>query len=83
MHYELWDAQTSNVIAIVQTEGEGLALVRRLLSDGWNPDHLTLGQDFDEGEDGDDSTLPEVMYGAELAARATGSAGSRSVETPG
>jgi hypothetical protein len=43
----------------------------------------TLGQDFDEGEDGDDSTLPEVMYGAELAARATGSVGSRSVEIPG
>ena len=84
MHYELWDAQTSNVIAVVHTEDEGLALVRRLLSDGWYPEHLTLGLDFDEGEEGDDDALPDAIYGAELAARARmGSSRARSVELHG
>jgi hypothetical protein len=72
MHYELWDAKSANVIAIVETEAEGLALVRRLLSDGWDPEHLTLGLDFDEGEPGDDDMLPPAQGGAELAARARG-----------
>ena len=71
MHYELWDAQSANVIAVVGTEAEGLALVRRLLADGWDPEHLTLGLDFDEGEEGDDATLPDIDYGATLAARAS------------
>ena len=70
MHYELWDAASANVMAIVQTEAEGLAIVRRLLSDGWNAEHLTLGLDFDEGEEGDDDTLPPVVYGTALAERA-------------
>src|SRR4051794_8804002 len=69
MHYELWGAHSANVIAVVETDAEGLALVRVLLSDGWNPRHLTQGLDFDEGEEGDDAMLPEVVYVAALAER--------------
>ena len=70
MHYQLWDSKSSNVIDIFQTEAEGLAMVRRMLSAGWDAERLTLGLDFDEGEEGDDDTLPPVMYGAALAERA-------------
>ena len=70
MHYELWDSKSSNVIDIFQTEAEGLAMVRRLLSAGWDPERLTMGLDFDEGEEGDDDTLPAVIYGTALAERA-------------
>jgi hypothetical protein len=70
MHYQLWDAHTANVLAILQTEAEGLAIVRRLLADGWNAEHLSLGLDFDEGEEADDESLPPVVYGAALAERA-------------
>ena len=72
MQYESWDAKCANVIAIVDSEVEGFALVRRLLSDGWDPEHLTLGLDFAEGEDGDDDTVPDVIYGQALAARSRG-----------
>jgi hypothetical protein len=74
MHYELWDAKSANVIDIFQTEAEGLAIVRRLLADGWNPDDLSFGLDFDEGEEGDDDALPPVVYGAALAERALAAA---------
>lgn len=74
MHYQLWDSKSSNVIDIFQTETEGLAMVRRLLSSGWDPERLTLGLDFDEGEEGDDDTLPPVVYGAALAERALAAA---------
>ena len=70
MHYELWDAESANVIDVFPTEAEGLAMVRRLLADGWDPEHLTLGLDFDEHERGDDAALPPVLRGAELATRA-------------
>ncbi len=73
MRYQLWDAESANVIAILQTEVEGLAIVRRLLSDGWDPDHLSLGPDFHEGEEGDDA-LPPVVYGAALSERALAAA---------
>jgi hypothetical protein len=81
MHYELWDSKSSNVFDIFQTEAEGLALVRRLLSAGWDPERLTLGLDFDEGEEGDDDTLPPVLYGAELAERALAAAPDHVVRT--
>ena len=71
--------KSANVIAIVENEAEGLSLVRRLLADGWDPEHLTLGLDFDEGEEGDDSMLPEVIYGAALAARAQGDSAAEPV----
>ena len=74
MHYELWDRQSANVIDIFQTEAEGLALVRRMLSAGWDPERLTFGLDFDEGEEGDDDALPPVMYGTALAERALAAA---------
>ena len=74
MHYELWDSKSSNVIDIFLTEAEGLAMVRRLLSAGWDPERLTLGLDFDEGEEGDDDSLPPVVYGAALAERALAAA---------
>jgi hypothetical protein len=70
MHYELWDSKSSNVIDIYLTEAEALAMVRRMLAAGWDPERLTLGLDFDEGEDGDDDALPDVVYGTALAERA-------------
>lgn len=45
-------------------------MVRRMVSAGWDPERLTLGLDFDEGENGDDDDLPDVIYGAELVKRA-------------
>jgi hypothetical protein len=74
MHCQLWDAESANVMAILQSEAEGLAIVRRLLADGWNPEHLSLGLDFDEGEEGDDDSLPPVIYGVALAERARAAA---------
>ncbi len=70
MHYELWDAASANVIDVFPTEAEGLAMVRGLLAAGWDPEHLTLGLDFDEGEEGDDAALPPVLHGTALAERA-------------
>jgi hypothetical protein len=81
MHYELWDTHTANVLAILQTEAEGLAIVRRLLADGWNAEHLSLGLDFDEGEEGDDESLPPVVYGAALAERALAAASDPAVRS--
>jgi hypothetical protein len=74
MHYQLWDSASSNVIDVFQTEAEGLAMVRRLLSSGWDPERLTMGLDFDEDEEGDDASLPPVLYGKALAQRALASA---------
>ena len=45
-------------------------MVRRLLSAGWDPERLTMGLDFDEGEEGDDDTLPAVIHGTALTERA-------------
>ncbi len=70
MHYELWDAESANVIDVYRTESEALAMVRALLVAGWNPEHLSLGLEFDEDEAGDDSELPPVLFGATLAERA-------------
>jgi hypothetical protein len=70
MHYELWDAASANVLAVFDSEAEGLGVVRQLLASGWDPEHLSFGIDFDESEDGDDESLPPVLYGAALAKRA-------------
>jgi hypothetical protein len=70
MHDRFWDTRSANAMASLQTEAEGLAIVRRLLADGWNAEYLSLGLDFDEGEEGDDDTLPPVVYGTALAERA-------------
>lgn len=70
MHYELWDAKSANVIAVFRSEADGLGMVRQRLSAAWNAEHLSLGVDFDEGEDGDDAALPPVLYGTALARRA-------------
>ena len=70
MHYQLWDVESANVIDIYRTESEGLAMVRSLLAAGWDPEHLALGLDFDEGENADDARLPPVLQGAALVRRA-------------
>lgn len=70
MHYQLWDAESANVIDVYRTEGEALAVVRQLLQSGWHPDKLSLGFDFDEDEQGEDDALPPVLHGAALAERA-------------
>jgi len=82
MHYELWDSKSSNVIDIFLTEAEGLAMVRRLLSAGWDPERLTLGLDFDEGEEGDDDALPPVVYGTALVERALAVVPEASTRSP-
>jgi hypothetical protein len=74
MHYQLWDSKSFNVIDVYQTEAAALATVRQLLALGWDPERLTLGLDFDEGEEGDDGTLPDVLSGAALAERALAAA---------
>ena len=66
----LWDTEAANVIDVYRTEAEGLAMVRELLGAGWDSAHLALGVELDEGEAGDDATLPEVLQGATLARRA-------------
>ena len=70
MHYELWDAASANVLAVFDSEAEGLGVVRQLLASGWDPEHLSLGIDFDESEIGDDESLPPILHGAALAKRA-------------
>ena len=81
MHYHLWDTKPANVMAVLQTEAEGLAIVRRLLTDGWDAEHLSLGLDFDEGEEGDDDLLPPVVHGAALAERALAAAPDEAVRS--
>ncbi len=70
MHYQLWDVESGHVVDIYRTESEGLAMVRSLLAAGWDPEHLALGLEFDEGEAGDDADLPPVLQGAALVKRA-------------
>lgn len=73
MHYELWALDTGNLIRDYATEVEALAMVRDLLAAGWNADDLGRHLEFDEGEEGDDASLPPALSGAALAARAAGS----------
>jgi len=68
MHYEIWDTETANLVGEYDTEAEGLAAVRRLIAGGWDPEHLGLGQEWDDDE-GDDDDLAPPLYGAELVAR--------------
>jgi len=70
MHWELWALNSGNLIRDYDSEVEALATVRDLLADGWNADDLGLGLEFDENDEGDDESLPPVVHGAELAARA-------------
>ena len=70
MHYELWDAASANVLAVFDSEAEGLGVVRQFLASGWDPEHLSFGIDIDESEDGDDESLPPLLHGAALAKRA-------------
>ena len=69
MHYELWDTQTGNLVSEYATEEEGLADVRAAFAAGWDPEHLALGQEWDDGEEGDDADLAPTVHGAALAAR--------------
>jgi hypothetical protein len=69
MHYELWDLKTANLVGEYATEEEALADVRAALADGWDPEELGLGQEWDDGEDGDDANLAPTLSGAALAAR--------------
>ena len=69
MHYELWALNAGNLIRGYDSEAEALAMARTLLANGWTADDLGLGLEFDDGEEGDDSSLPPTLYGAALAAR--------------
>ncbi len=71
MHYELWDLQSANLLGEYDTEAEALAVVSDALAlhgmAAIAP--LALGAEHDD-EGGDDATLPPIVRGSELAARA-------------
>jgi hypothetical protein len=66
MRYEVWELRSRSLVAAYQDEGQALALVRRLLADGWDAADLVLGI---EDEDVDVETLPPSLTGKALAAR--------------
>jgi hypothetical protein len=66
-YWELWDLVSRNALADFETESEGLAFVRELLSLGWKSSDLTFFYD-DPAVDVDD--LPKAISGDELARRA-------------
>jgi uncharacterized protein (DUF433 family) len=70
MHWELWALNSGNLIGDYDVEADALAAVRMLLADGWSADDLGLGLEYDDGDSGDDDSLPPVRHGAVLAARA-------------
>ena len=70
MHYELWDTQTANLLGEYDTEEEALVDVRDALAAGWDPDHLAIGQEWDDDDIGDDDDLAPTIHGRELAERA-------------
>jgi hypothetical protein len=80
MHYELWALNTGNLIRDYDTEVEALTMVRELLAVGWSAEDLGLALDFDEGEGGDDASLPPAIRGSELAARALAADGSTTTD---
>lgn len=75
MHRQLWALNTGNLIRAYDTEAEALTMVRELLAVGWLAEDLGLALDFDDGEEGDDASLPPTIQGRELAARALPSDG--------
>ena len=68
MHYELWGLSTGNRIATLATEVEALALVRSLITAGWDPEELSLGLEPDSVAER--ANLPPVVEGAALKERA-------------
>ncbi|MGE3268686.1 MAG: hypothetical protein AB7P40_08065 [Chloroflexota bacterium] len=58
-----------NLIRDFETETEALAVVRDFLADGWSADDLALGQEWGDGETGDDEQLSPTLSGAALLTR--------------
>ena len=73
MHWELWDAESGNLVGDYDSEAEALTVVRNALREHGSSivATLVLGAEFDD-EGGDDSDLPPVIGGDALAARALG-----------
>lgn len=66
--YEVWELETSSLVAAYPSEAEALALVRQLLGAGWSADQLVLAA---ENERLDPENLPAPLTG-ELLARVAG-----------
>jgi len=66
MRYEVWELRSRSLVAAYQGEDEALALVCRLVADGWSLDDLVLGAE-DEAVDID--SLPPSLTGRALASR--------------
>ncbi|MCC7371864.1 MAG: hypothetical protein IT306_25845 [Chloroflexi bacterium] len=71
MHWELWDAETGNLIGTAESEAEALALVRELAGKGWPAAALSL---IVEDETRPAASLPPALTGAALLQRAEAAA---------
>jgi hypothetical protein len=71
MHWELWDAETGNLVGDYDSEADALAVVRNALHrhGASAVATLALGVEHDD-ETGADADLPPVMRGRDLVARA-------------
>jgi len=66
MRYKVWELRSRSLVAAYDGENQALALVRRLVDEGWSTDDLVLGAE-DESVEVDD--LPTSLTGRELEAR--------------
>jgi hypothetical protein len=67
MYWEIWDLVSRNMQASETTEAAALAVVRRMMAEGWTADELVLLVDDPALADED---LPPGVTGEELARRA-------------
>ena len=65
--YEVWELETSSLVAAYPSEAEALALVRQLLAAGWPSDALVLAA---ENERIEPENLPAPLTGESLATAA-------------
>ena len=66
--YEVWELETSSLVAAYPSEADALTLVRQLLAAGWTADQLVLAA---ENERIEPQELPPALSGEALA-RAAG-----------
>jgi len=78
MQYEVWELRSRNLVGVYDDEQDAVALVRRLLLDGWSADDLILGCE-DELFNVED--LPPSLTGSTLVARARDGGVSREPRT--
>ncbi len=71
MQWELWDAESGNLIGWRESEVDALALVRELVGKGWPAEALSLAAEDDALPA---EVLPLAVTGSELVRRAEESA---------